>query len=74
MNLLEIFGQRDAEVLEEARRRFAAHWEDPAEISSDYKTSLYKMVLRAAGNSKAEYERILKSFYDTSITFVLSVF
>ena len=66
ISLLDVFGAEDEEVLAEVRRRFAAHWDDSSVISSDFKTSLYKIVLRTAGASTAEYNQILKkSFYDT---------
>jgi puromycin-sensitive aminopeptidase len=37
ISLLDVFGDMDASILEEARRRFDAHWEDPSALESDFK-------------------------------------
>ena len=34
---LDTFCYDDEEILAEAKRRFDAHWSDPAQLSSDYK-------------------------------------
>eukprot|EP00602_Paraphysomonas_sp_CaronLab_P000533 CAMPEP_0185021724 /NCGR_PEP_ID=MMETSP1103-20130426/4412_1 /TAXON_ID=36769 /ORGANISM="Paraphysomonas bandaiensis, Strain Caron Lab Isolate" /LENGTH=825 /DNA_ID=CAMNT_0027553425 /DNA_START=132 /DNA_END=2609 /DNA_ORIENTATION=+ len=63
ISLLDVFGANDEEIIAEARLRFNKHWEDPSALHSDFKATVYKIVLRAGG--KEEYERVLKSFYDT---------
>ena len=61
--LLDTFACNDPAVVAEARRRFAGHFDDPAMLPSDYKTTVYKIVLQAGGAE--EYEKILKTYYAT---------
>mmetsp|Transcript_20947 Transcript_20947/g.30195 ORF Transcript_20947/g.30195 Transcript_20947/m.30195 type:complete len:870 (-) Transcript_20947:137-2746(-) len=63
ISLLDTFGESDKQVFDEAKRRFDEHWENPSVLSSDFKTSVYKMVLRTGGVK--EFERLLQSYYDT---------
>jgi puromycin-sensitive aminopeptidase len=59
-----VFCGEDENVLAEAKRLYDLHWEeDPAALSSDFKTTVYKLALKRGG--VAEYERILASFYAT---------
>jgi len=60
-----VFCWRDSEVVAEARRRFDAHWAEPSALPSDYKTTVYKLVLKNGGVK--EYEEILKTFYATEV-------
>jgi aminopeptidase N len=50
-----------AQVLAEARRRYDEHWADPSALPSDYKSTVYKIVLKNGG--KAEYDAIKAIFY-----------
>lgn len=61
---LDTFCYDDEEILAEAKRRFDAHWSDPAQLSSDYKTTVYKIILKNSTGSD-DYEKILKTFYET---------
>eukprot|EP00607_Mallomonas_marina_P001471 CAMPEP_0182426326 /NCGR_PEP_ID=MMETSP1167-20130531/12807_1 /TAXON_ID=2988 /ORGANISM="Mallomonas Sp, Strain CCMP3275" /LENGTH=769 /DNA_ID=CAMNT_0024607665 /DNA_START=333 /DNA_END=2642 /DNA_ORIENTATION=+ len=63
MSLVELFCYADDDVLKESRKRFDAHWENPAALSTDLKTIVYRIVLRSG--SIADYERVLASFYAT---------
>jgi puromycin-sensitive aminopeptidase len=63
IGLLDTFASNDTEVVQEARRRFDAHWEDPTALPAEYKTTVYKLVLSNGGAT--EYNRVLKSFRDT---------
>lgn len=64
VGLLPVFCYKDNEVMLEARRLYDLHWEDsPDALSSDIKTTVYKLVLMGGG--KAEYDQILNSFYKT---------
>lgn len=51
------------QVSTEARRRFDGHWDDASLIPSDYKSIVYKIVLKNGGVK--EYEAVLKTFYAT---------
>ena len=62
--LLDTFACSDAAVVAEARRRYLGHFDDPAMLPSDYKTTVFKIVLQAGGVE--EYEKILKTYYATS--------
>ena len=64
VGLLDTFAWNDVEVVEECRRRYQAHWEDPNALSSDYKGTVYKIVLKNGG--VAEYEAILQTYYSSS--------
>jgi puromycin-sensitive aminopeptidase len=50
-------------VAGEARRRFDAHFSDPSVLPSEYKTTVYKIVLMNGG--EAEYERVKATYYAT---------
>ena len=63
IGLLDTFCWKDAAVATEARRRYDAHWTDPSALSSDYKSTVYRIVLKHGG--EAEYNAILKTFYAT---------
>jgi puromycin-sensitive aminopeptidase len=63
IGLLDTFAASDEEVVNEARRRFNEHWENPAALPAEYKTTVYKLVLSNGG--EAEFNRVLKSFRDT---------
>jgi puromycin-sensitive aminopeptidase len=65
VGLLDEFCSEDTEVLAEARRRFDEHWEEPSVLPSDYKTTIYKLILKSSATS-VEYDRILQTFYDTN--------
>jgi len=64
IGLLDTFCAEDEDVVAEARRRFDEHWENPAALPSDIKTTVYKIVLKAGGAK--EYDQILKGFYATT--------
>lgn len=53
----------DPAVAGEARRRFDAHFTDPSVLPSEYKTTVYKIVLMNGG--EAEYERVKATYYAT---------
>ena len=63
LGLLDLFCWRDEAVANQARAKFDAHWTDPSALSSDYKSAVYKIVLKNGGLE--EYEAILKTFYET---------
>jgi puromycin-sensitive aminopeptidase len=63
IGLLDTFAYNDPEILSECRRRFDGHWEDASLLPSEYKSTVYKIVLKNGG--VAEYEAILKTFYAT---------
>jgi puromycin-sensitive aminopeptidase len=63
IGLLDIFAWNDPAVVQEARRRYDEHWENPAALPSEYKGTVYRIVLMNGG--QAEYDRILKSYNDT---------
>jgi puromycin-sensitive aminopeptidase len=65
IGLLAEFCSEDAEVLAEARRRFDGHWEEPSMLPSDYKTTIYKLILKSSTTS-AEYDQIRQTYYDTN--------
>ena len=64
IDLLDEFCSDDAEVVAEARRRYDGHWEDPSLLPSDYKTTIYKLILKSSSGSE-DYEKILATFYNT---------
>ena len=64
IGMLDVFAGTDPEVVAEARRRFDEHFEDDSLLPSDYKSTVYKIVLQAGG--EAEYERVLSTYNDTS--------
>lgn len=63
ISLLDTFSCDDAEVVKEARRRYDLHWTEPEALPSEYKSTVYKIILMNGGIK--EYEQILKTFYDT---------
>jgi len=64
IGMLDVFAASDPEVVKEATRRFEGHFEDASLLPSDYKSTVYKIVLKAGG--EAEYERVLKTYTDTT--------
>ena len=44
-------------------KRFHGHWADASLLPSDYKNTVFRLVLGAGGS--AEYDAILKSYYAT---------
>jgi aminopeptidase N len=63
ISLLDSFAWDDSSVLNEAKRRFDGHFTDDSMLPSDYKTTLYKLLLKSGGIK--EYEAILKTYTDT---------
>jgi len=63
MEVLDVFAWDDATVAAEAKRRFDGHWENPSILPSEYKTTVYRVVLMNGGS--VEYEAILKEYLDT---------
>jgi puromycin-sensitive aminopeptidase len=63
IGLLGNFCWKDSAVSSEAQRRYEAHWTDPSALSSDYKSTVYRIVLKHGGEK--EYDAILKTFYAT---------
>jgi len=61
---LDKYCSKEPEVVAEARRRFDGHWEDSSLLPSDLKTPVYRLCVKTGG--KAEYERLLQAFHDTS--------
>jgi len=64
IGLLDTFAWNDATVLAESRRRYDGHWEDASLLPSEYKTTVYKIIL--ANGGEKEYEEVLKTFYATT--------
>lgn len=62
--LLDVFCNEDADVVAEARRRYDGHWEDASLLPSDYKTTVYKLILKTSTGTE-DYEKILATFYST---------
>jgi puromycin-sensitive aminopeptidase len=62
--LVDSFCANEPAVVSSARKLFEAHWDDPSALPSDIKTTVYRIVLKAGGES--EYEAVLKTFYATS--------
>lgn len=63
IGLLDAFCGSTDSVVAEAKRRFEGHFHDPALLPSDYKTTVFKIIMKNGGAS--EYDRILATFYDT---------
>jgi puromycin-sensitive aminopeptidase len=63
LSLLDTFAWNDASVAAEAKRRFDAHWTDASALPSEYKGTVYKIVLMNGG--KTEYDAILNSYNAT---------
>jgi len=63
IGLLDAFCGDTASVIAEAKRRFEGHFTDASLLSSDYKTTVFKIILKQGG--VAEYDRILRTFYST---------
>jgi len=63
LGLLDTFAWNDPSVAAEAKRRFDAHWTDASALPTEYKTTVYRIVLMNGG--KAEYQKILESFRAT---------
>lgn len=63
LGLVESFCSTDEDILLEARRRFAAHWTTPSELPAEFKSIVFRIVLKSGG--AAEYEQILASFKST---------
>lgn len=63
IGLLDTFAWNDAGIVAECRRRFDGHWETPSLLPSEYRATVYKIILKNGG--VAEYEAILKTFYAT---------
>lgn len=63
INLLDTFAFDDEDIKAECKRRFDGHFETPSLIPSEYKITLYKIVLMNGG--KDEYEKILNTFRST---------
>jgi len=63
VTLLDTFCSSDPTVAAEAKRRFDGHFDDPSLLPSDYKTTVYKIVLQNGGAD--EYEKVLKTYYAT---------
>mmetsp|Transcript_7528 Transcript_7528/g.7752 ORF Transcript_7528/g.7752 Transcript_7528/m.7752 type:complete len:879 (+) Transcript_7528:105-2741(+) len=63
LGLVESFCYSDEDVVTEARRRFAAHWDTPSELPSEFKSIVYRIVLKNGGET--EYDAILTSFTKT---------
>jgi puromycin-sensitive aminopeptidase len=63
IGLLDTFAYNDPEVLAEAQSRFDGHFDNPSLLPSEYKTTVYKIVLMNGGEQV--YDKILKTFYAT---------
>ncbi len=63
LGLVDTFAWNDPSIVAEARRRFDGHWDNPALLPSEYKTTVFKIILMNGGEK--EYDQILKSFYAT---------
>jgi puromycin-sensitive aminopeptidase len=61
--LLDSFASDDMNIFNEAKRRFDLHFTDNTILPSDYKTTVYKILLKSGGID--EYEAILKTFNET---------
>eukprot|EP01034_Spumella_vulgaris_P022812 gene22812-28982_t len=62
--LLDTFAWQDEAVATEAKRRFDAHWKDASALPSDYKTTVYKIVLMNGG--AVEYNTLLKHYTEST--------
>jgi len=49
IGLLNSFCSEDPEVVAHARALFDAHWDAPAMLPSDIKTTVYRLVLKSGG-------------------------
>lgn len=65
ISLLDTFAYDDSNVIDESRKRFDEHFTNPAALSSEYKTTVYKIILLNSISDK-EYNQILSTFYNTS--------
>lgn len=64
VGLLTVFCDDDDEILAEAKRLYDLHWEeDPTALSSDFRTTVFKLVLQRGGVT--EYDKILAAYYKT---------
>ena len=63
IGLLDTFAWNDVQIVEECKRRFDGHWTVDELLPTDYRSTVYKIVLKNGG--LAEYEAILKTFYAT---------
>eukprot|EP00606_Chrysophyceae_sp_TOSAG23-5_P000025 GSChrysophyteH2.ASY1.ANO1.449.1 assembled CDS len=61
--LLDTFASDEPAVFNEAKRRFDDHFANSALLPADYKTTVYKILLKSGGLE--EYEAILKTYTDT---------
>ncbi len=61
--LLDTFASDEPAVFNEAKRRFDGHFANSALLPADYKTTVYKILLKSGGLE--EYEAILKTYTDT---------
>jgi puromycin-sensitive aminopeptidase len=63
IGLLDAFASDEPTVFNEAKRRFDGHFSDSSILPADYKTTVYKILLKSGDIE--EYEAILKTFTDT---------
>jgi len=63
LGLLDTFAWSDKDVAAEAKRRFDAHFTDPSVLPSEYKSTVYRIVLQNGGVK--EYEAVLRTFTET---------
>mmetsp|Transcript_12349 Transcript_12349/g.11966 ORF Transcript_12349/g.11966 Transcript_12349/m.11966 type:complete len:881 (-) Transcript_12349:131-2773(-) len=61
--LLSMFASDDEAVLKEARRRFDGHFTDPLLLPSEYKSTVYKIILQNGGEK--EYKQVKDTYYAT---------
>jgi hypothetical protein len=63
IGLLDTFAWNDPDVVKQAKYFFDNHWSDPSILPSEYRTTVYKIIVMNGG--EAEYNTILKTFYAT---------
>jgi len=63
--LLDMFASDEESVLTEARRRFDGHFTDPSLLPSDYKSTVYKIIVQNGGEK--EYKQVKDTYYATEV-------
>jgi puromycin-sensitive aminopeptidase len=63
IGLLDMFAHDDPAVAAEAKRRFDLHFTEPSALPSEYKTTVYRIVLTNGGEK--EFEQVKGTYYAT---------
>lgn len=63
LGLVESFCSGDEDVVVESKRKFDEHWERPEALAAEYKSIVYRIVLK--NGSLAEFDRLITAYNST---------